>query len=110
MDVLIVGTTPTITYSFSTVDVSLITDAYLTIKCSGKTVIEKAITDATVTPPVAPSTTGTISWKLGQADTLKLSGYYNAEAYCDWKTQDNTRGSGEVGKFMIQESGKECEI
>ncbi len=101
--VLISGTTPTITFTFTEIEPSMIISAYLVIQCSGETVIEKDIESATVGET-------TLAWTLEQTDTLKLIGKYDAEVYCDWKTQDGTRGRSQVGKYQIEKSGKSCEI
>ena len=81
---IIRGTTPTITYTFNTVDVSKITDAFMTIKRNGTVTIEKDLDDATVGEK-------DLSWTLTQSETLSVSG--DACIMLNWKTNDGTRGA-----------------
>ena len=83
---IVMGTTPTITYTFSTVSVANISTAILTIKKDSQVVIEKELTDATIGQ-------NTLSWTLTQADTLQLTGF--AEIMLNWKTADGTRGASD---------------
>ena len=48
MTKIIIGTTPTITYTFKIVPVSSITSAILTVKERGVNIIEKDLSNATV--------------------------------------------------------------
>ena len=64
MDEIIRGTTPTITFSFSSVRPSDISAAYLTISCLGGTaLVERELDSATVS-------SSSISWTLTQEETL----------------------------------------
>ena len=66
---MIRGTTPSITFSFSKVNVADITTIYLTVKSEkDQLVLEMALEDATV-----DTEANTISWDLSQADTLAMS-------------------------------------
>ena len=95
---IIRGTTPTISFVFSTVNVSDITVADLTIKQEGNAVIEKDITSAT-------TTSSSISWLLSQEDTLTLSSK-TATIVCDWKTSAGIRGRSKIQTVDIGEAGK----
>ena len=81
---IIRGTTPTITYTFKTVDVADLTAAYLTIKRNNYIAVEKDLSAATVDE-------NTLSWTLTQADTLAVAG--DAYIMLNWKTNDGTRGA-----------------
>lgn len=85
---IIIGTTPTITYTFKVVPVSSIVTAVLTIKQSTGIVLEKTLADATVG-------TNTLSWTLTQAETLAL-GMKDGTVMMNWLTADGTRGIGEM--------------
>lgn len=76
------GTTPTIEYTFTIVDTSNITKAYLTIK-QGRTTIEKDLSEATIGE-------GSLSWTLTQEETLALSTKAFADIQCRYKTSDGT--------------------
>lgn len=82
---IIIGTTPTITYTFKVVPVSSITSAILTIKERGVNIIEKTLSDATVGED-------TLSWTLTQEETLAI-GARGASIMLNWKLRDGTRGA-----------------
>lgn len=81
---IINGTTPTITYKFTHVNVSEITKAILTIKKGKNIAIEKTLTEATVGE-------NTISWRMTQAQTLSVLG--SAEVMINWVTSGGVRGA-----------------
>ena len=81
---IIRGTTPTITYNFSTVNVANITTAYMTIKTNCGVIIKKSLTDATVGEK-------SLSWTLSQEDTIAVAG--DAALMVNWKLNDGTRGA-----------------
>ena len=81
---IINGTTPTITYKFTHVNVSEITKAILTIKKGKNIAIEKTLTEATVCE-------NTISWRMTQAQTLSVLG--SAEVMINWVTSGGVRGA-----------------
>lgn len=85
MSKIIIGTTPTIKYTFRSVDVATIVTAILTIKKNGVIVLRKELSDATVGE-------NDISWKLTQADTLGI-GKDVAKMMVNWLTLDGTRGA-----------------
>ncbi len=94
---LIRGTTPTIIFTFTDVLVSDISKAYLVIKQSGASVIEKDISSATVGEDVR--------WTLEQEDTLSLKRKINADIYCDWLLNDGTRGRSKIQTESVEDSG-----
>lgn len=104
MNEIIRGTTPTITVTFPTVDVSTITAAFLTIKSGRPPHIDK---EAVVTKPLADATVGdnTISWTLTQTDTLALTAEEYVTVLCDWKVTDGTRGRSQAAVFSVSEAG-----
>ena len=85
---IIIGTTPTITYTFKVVPVSSIVKAVLTIKERGVNIIEKTLSDATVGED-------TLSWTLTQEETLSI-GAKSASMMLNWKLADGTRGASDV--------------
>ena len=87
MKKIIRGTTPTIQYTFNTVNVANFVAAILTIKRGNATVIEKDLSSATVG-------TKTLTWKLSQEETLSASG--DASMMLNWKLTDGTRGASAV--------------
>ena len=82
---IIIGTTPTITYTFKVVPVSSIVKAVLTVKERGVNIIEKDLSDATVGED-------TLSWTLSQEETLSI-GVKSASIMLNWLTADGTRGA-----------------
>ena len=86
MTTIVIGTTPTITYTFKVVSVSSIVTAILTIKQRTGIVIKKTLADATVGE-------NTLSWTLTQEETLAL-GAKSGTVMLNWVTSDGTRGIG----------------
>lgn len=82
---IIIGTTPTITYTFKVVPVSSIVKAVLTVKERGVNIIEKDLSDATVGED-------TLSWTLTQEETLAI-GARAASIMLNWLTADGVRGA-----------------
>lgn len=96
-------TTPTITYTFSVIDVDNIATAFLTVKQAGEVVFEKALEDATV-----DAEENTIAWTMTQAETGKLVADGNkAVAYCDWRLADGLRGKAATALYTVRETGKD---
>lgn len=85
---IIIGTTPTITYTFKTVSPSDFRACILTIKCAGQMLLEKTLADAEIG-------TNSVSWTLSQSETLSL-GTRVAKMMCNWVTADGTRGASEI--------------
>lgn len=81
---IIIGTTPTIIYTFKTVSVSEIAVAILTIKY-GKDTLTKTLEDAEVGEDH-------LSWTLTQEETLAISTEVSS-MMLNWKTSDGTRGA-----------------
>lgn len=85
MATIIRGTTPTLKYTFTSVQVSEISVAYLTIKQADEIIVRKALDAAVVGD-------GSISWTLTQTETLAVVPG-QAEAMINWRTSDGTRGA-----------------
>lgn len=99
MATIIRGTTPTIKYTFNTVDPTDITVAYLTIKQGDSTVIEKDLSDATVGNKY-------IAWMLTQSESLSLSPCM-ASFMCNWKKNDGTRGASNRMTAIVVDNDKD---
>ena len=84
MAVIIVGTTPTIQYTFKEVEIPNITEAYLTIMSGGEVVMEKDLTTATIGEDY-------LAWTLTQEETLNLTS--TAYMMLNWLLADGTRGA-----------------
>lgn len=102
MESIVKGTTPTIKWAFSTVDVSTIISAYLIVRNKKTVVMEKSLTDATV-----DTTAKSISWTLTQAETLSLKEFQEYGLFCSWLLADGTRGEGKSKTVMICPTGKD---
>ena len=87
MTQIIIGTTPTITYTFKTVSPADLTKAILTIKCAGQVTLEKTLADATVGED-------TLSWTLTQQETLNI-GTRSGKMMLNWLTHSGKRGASE---------------
>jgi len=98
---IVKGTTPTIEYFFNEIKATDITSAYLTVKESGKDVIERDISTSTV-----DSEANSISWTLMQEETLPLNPGGTVIFFFDWLLVDGTRGRGEIAKFVVSPTGK----
>lgn len=96
------GTTPTIKYTFTIVNASDITDAYLTIK-QGTITIERGFDTATIGED-------SIEWTLTQEETLKLSIKTDALIQCRYKTSDGKAYITKITKERPYDSLKEGEI
>lgn len=95
--IIIKGTTPTIVYTFDTVDVSTITAAYLTIKKGSDVVLERDLSTASAGEK-------TLSWTLTQAESLSVTA--SARIMCNWLLQDGTRGASEEMEVLFAENHK----
>lgn len=87
---LVRGTTPTIKYTFTSIEPSQITIAKLVID-QGTPVIEKDLTEATIGEDY-------LEWTLTQSETLSLTSSINAKIKLDWVLVGGTRG---VGNTML---------
>lgn len=98
---IISGTTPTIKYTFNVVNVSDITNAYLTIAKRVNSsipyakVIEKDLTSATIG-------SNYLQWTLTQTESLMLSG--EAQVMINWLTTEGVRGASDISKVRIIEN------
>lgn len=95
------GTTPTIIFTFETVDVSDIDTAYLVVKQWDTAKITKDITSATV-----DSDAGTLSWTLTQTESLTLETAKKCSIMCDWLTSSGTRGRSVEKTESVENPGK----
>lgn len=91
---VVMGTTPTITYKFKSVDVADITIAILTIKAGPVIRIELDLNAASVGED-------TISWTLTQEQTLSVLG--RSEVMINWVTNQGLRGTS--AKTMLLFTG-----
>lgn len=99
MDASIIrATTPTLKYTFRTVDPSAISVAYLTIKRGSYPVIEKDLSAATVGANF-------LSWTLTQAETLGLQGD-RVVVQLNWKTNSGVRGASKQSTILILPNSK----
>lgn len=92
------ATTPTFKYVFKCVDVSDISEAYLTIE-QGSLEIEKDLTQANVGDDY-------IAWTLTQSETLELQPG-NAAVMLNWKTETGLRGASKKTLLMIDQNLKD---
>ena len=99
---IIRGTTPTITYNFNTIRVANITSAYLTIKQSGRTVLEKTLSDAIIGDK-------SLSWTLTQAETLAFT-EKDVSIMVNWLLNEGTRGATKKTSIGIEPNYKEVVI
>ena len=97
---IIRGTTPTIKYTFSTINVEDITTAYLSIKGATSS-LEKSLTEATVGEDF-------IAWTLTQAETLALGDCISIMV--NWLLENGTRGASNKSVFMIEDNYKDVII
>ena len=86
------GATPTITYTFSVVDVGDLTEAILTIK-HRRGIVEKVLEEASVD-------NNEISWRLSQEETLAL--YQPVSMMLNFKTADGTRGASKKTNILLE--------
>ena len=98
-------TTPTIIYKPSTLETGDISTAVLCVKQTGKTIIEKDLSSATVN-----AENQTISWKLTQQETGQLADHRECCIGIDWVSNDGTRGRSKVSSYMVVRSGKDEEM
>ena len=85
MTQIIIGTTPTITYTFRVVSPADLSKAILTIKISGQVILEKTLADATIGED-------SLSWTLTQQETLNI-GTRSGKMMLNWLTNSGTRGA-----------------
>ncbi len=95
---IIRGTTPTLIFTFDTINVEDISVAYLLIRQNGSTVIEKTLADGTVLD-------GKLSFTFSQAETLSLTTDRPASVVLDWKTVAEVRGRSNIYRFDVKQAG-----
>ena len=95
------GTTPTIIFTFQTIDVDDIDTAFLVIKQWDSPKITKDITSATV-----DTDEGTLSWTLTQTESLALETTKKCSIMCDWLTSSGTRGRSVEKTESVENPGK----
>ena len=83
------GTTPTICFTYTDVDTSRITAAYMTMRQRGQVVAEKELYDAKIAE-------GRLLWTLTQEETLLLRPGYDVEIQCRYRLDDGTAGASEI--------------
>ena len=96
---IIRGTTPTLKYTFNTVDVEDITTAYLSIK--GATTLEKTLSEAIVGENY-------LAWTLTQAETLAFGN--RISVMVNWLLDDGTRGASKKKQIIIESNYKDVVI
>lgn len=78
------GTTPSLQFTFETVDIKNISTAYMTIEQFHRTVIEKDLTAAEKS-----TANNALTWDLTQEETLKLSDRDDIKIQIRYKTIDD---------------------
>lgn len=78
------GTTPSLKFTFDTVDINNISVAFMTVEQFHRTVIEKDLTDAEKS-----NVDNALIWDLSQEETLKLSDRDDIKIQIRYKTLDN---------------------
>ena len=96
---IIRATTPTIKYTFKTVDVENITSAYMTIMMGDSVLIEKDLVEAAVDED-------TIAWTLTQQETLSMTAS-KITIMLNWKLVDGTRGASARTTLFVEANAKE---
>jgi hypothetical protein len=91
------GTTPTIRYTFSTINIGDIAVAKLILRQASTVVISKELEDSTAGDSY-------IEWKLTQEDTLSLTDGTYVKISLDWLLNDGTRGVGNSITVYISSS------
>ena len=97
MEEIVRGTTPTIKYTFSTINTSNLTVAKLVIQNTNDSLVEKDLSAATIG-------TGYIQWVLPQSDTLALPDASYVTVKLDWLLNDGTRGIGKTIDLKVSSS------
>lgn len=85
------GTTPSILFTFSTIPVTDITQAYLTIEQRGKLIVECDIAEA-----IIDAENGCITWTLTQEETLLIKPDQPCEIQCRYKTSSGFVGASKI--------------
>lgn len=96
---IIRGTTPTVKYVFTKIDVSDITAAFLTIEQCGSLIVDKDLESATIVD-------NNIYWRLEQEETLAAS-CGSAKMMLNWLLEDGTRGASNELGLVFKENQKD---
>lgn len=96
---IIQGTTPTITYTFSVVQPSELTKAYLSIRQDGEILIEKSLEEATIGAK-------SLSWDLTQEETLSMKTSTAVYMMVNWLTATGVRGASEKTSYPVESNYK----
>ena len=100
MEQIIRGTTPTVKFTFATVDVTTISVAFMSIVASDGTILlTKDITTAEVGEDY-------LAWTLTQTETLILPVHGKVQVWCDWRIAEGTRGRSNIAEYTIGVTGK----
>lgn len=100
MSSIIQATTPLIKYVFKTINVTDITEAYLTIDQNRAKILEKDIDEATV-----DTENNLICWGLTQEETLHFANTY-ITVMLNWKTTNGIRGASKKDTIFIENNLK----
>ena len=103
MSSLIRGTTPSLKFTYSDIDMLSINVAYMTIRQLGSNIIEKDLTEATVG-------SNYLLWKLTQEETLLIKENAKIEVQCRLKLNDGTAIASKVYELDPVKILKEGEI
>lgn len=98
MTEIIRGTTPSIQYTYRTVNVANITVAVLTIKQGDTLLVEKDLSTATVAQK-------TITWTLTQENTLLMKPG-DVTVMVNWLLNDGTRGASRKKTYGVLDNDK----
>lgn len=77
------GTTPSIPFTFKTIDTATIVVAYLTIEQAGVQILEKDLSEAVATE-------GKLEWTLTQEETLAIRDNIEMRIQCRYRTNDGS--------------------
>lgn len=102
MHQIILGTTPTILFTFDTVNPTNFVAAEMTIKGRNEILLTKTLSTAKVE-------SSQISWKLSQRETIQL-GVATYYVMCNWLLADGTRGASEETPIKILANHEESEM
>ena len=95
---IIRGTTPTVRFTFASVNPAQIMDAYLVLKQQGQEVVRIEMEDAIVGEHA-------LSWVLSQEQTLALTPGKDTTIVCDWLLPTGVRGRSEEAVYKTGEPG-----
>lgn len=97
--VIVRGTTPTIEYSFSTIEIAEIGKAVLTIKQLDEIVIERDLESSEVIDDK-------LTWSLTQEESLRLHPKVQATLYLDYVLANGRRASAKTKVIEVANTGQ----